>query len=256
MSKFGGGGSKCTICAKTVYPAETVQFEKKPYHVDCFRCTTCNKKMEGTGNSAEFEDKIYCRHCFTKNGFAQKQRNVKWVKKESTGTATTSKFGGGGTACAICEKTVYPAENLSYEKKSYHADCFACSACSKKMTASGAAHFEGTLFCVKCFADGGYARKQAKSSGTGSTGASSSIASKFGGGGTKCAICDKTVYPAENLPYEKKSYHADCFACSLCSKKMNASGAAQYEGALFCTKCFQEGGYARKQATVSHTPAE
>lgn len=244
---FGGGGNPCTICEKTVYPAETITFEKKPYHVECFRCCDCNKKMEGAGKAAGFESKLYCQGCFKKGGFAQKQRNVKWEKKEG-GSTTSSKFGGGGNPCEICAKTVYPAETISFEKKVYHQECFKCSHCSKKVTPSGASQFESTIYCNKCFGELGLRNKQAKS--TGSKGASSAVSakfSKFGGGGSKCTICDKTVYPAETVQYEKKPYHQNCFKCSKCAKKMTPAGAAQFEDELFCTKCFKDGGYNRKQ---------
>jgi cysteine/glycine-rich protein len=256
MSGFGGGGNPCTVCGKTAYPAETVSFEKKPYHVECFRCVDCSKKVT-VSNCGGFEDKIYCKQCFAKGGFAQKQRNVKWVKKESSGGSSgiASKFGGGGNPCTICTKTVYPAEAVSYEKQIYHGECFKCTTCTKKVTPSGAASFENAIYCKKCFADGGFAQKQRNVKWEKKESSGNAIASKFGGGGNKCEICAKTVYPAETVSYEKKAYHQECFKCSKCTKKITPSGAAKFEedGAekLFCTKCFQEGGYNKKQAQVT-----
>jgi cysteine/glycine-rich protein len=250
--KFGGGGVKCTICGKTSYAGETISFEKKPYHVECFKCSTCSKKMEGAAKAAQYDGILYCHNCFNKGGFAQKQKKVVWTPKEPSANASAmaSKFGGGGNPCTICSKTVYPAETLSFEKKVYHPQCFACSKCEKQMHVSGAAIFEGALFCTKCFADGGYRQKQAAvTKGTTTTGASSKFASRFGGGGTKCVRCAKTVYPAETVQFEKHAFHADCFTCLECSKKL-APGNASYKKdgetlMLYCKKCWQEGGHAR-----------
>lgn len=254
MSKWGGGGSKCTICTKTVYPAETIQYEKKPYHVDCFRCSECNKKMEGAAKAANFEDTLYCHNCFKKLGFAQKQKNVVWKKKENTtSSAIASKFGGGGNPCTVCAKTVYPAETVSFEKKIYHSDCLKCVDCDKKLKVSDCAQFDEKLYCLLCFERGGYRQKQAKGGWTKKTGgASNSLASKFGGGGTPCASCNKAVYPAEAVSYEKKVYHAECMVCSIetCKKKCKVSDVAQFDGKLFCTKCFDSEGYRHKQAAV------
>lgn len=254
MSKFGGGGAKCAICDKTAYPAETIQFEKTAYHVECFRCTDCSKKMEGASKAQLYEEKIYCTQCFSKNGFAQKQKQVVWTKKEEEegGSASASKFGGGGNPCTICAKTVYPAETVAFEKKVYHVECFKCTTCAKKMSASGAAQFEDAIFCHKCFKEGGYTAKQAATTTKGAT--SNAMASKFGGGGNPCTICAKTVYAAETLSHEKKIYHAECFKCTECTKKMTPSSAALYKDAenntelLLCSKCFQGGGYNIKQA--------
>jgi len=271
MSVFGGGGTKCTICNKTAYPAETLSFEKKPFHFDCFRCQDdssgekCNKKIENTSGANAFEGKIYCKQCFAKGGFAQKQRKVVWTKKASSGSSeTVSKFGGGGTKCKICNKTVYAAEALQYEKQVYHPDCFICSkdGCGKRMTPSNAANFEDKLFCKKCFADGGYTRKQALQRKTTST--TNAMASKFGGGGTKCEVCAKTVYAAEAVSYEKKAYHADCFTCvhvtdaeagTACGKKLTPSTAQTLEGNLYCGKCWDQGGYRRKQSQLKKPAA-
>jgi len=254
MPTYGGGGAKCTICTKTVYPAETIQFEKKPYHVDCFKCTDCGKKMEGAAKASQFDDIIYCHNCFAKGGFAQKQKNVKWVKKESSGgSGIASKFGGGGNPCTVCSKTVYPAETVSFEKKVYHADCLACCDCSKKLKVSDCAQFDDKTYCLLCFERGGYRQKQAKWTPKGSGTTNSGIASKFGGGGNPCTVCTKTVYSAEAVSFEKKIYHAECLVCSIesCKKKCNVSSIAQFDDKLFCTKCFDSEGYRHKQAKVT-----
>jgi cysteine/glycine-rich protein len=239
MSKFGGGGTKCTICDKTSYPAETVTFEKKPYHFDCFRCSECNKKFNNASEANMFEDVLYCKQHFASGGFAQKQRQVKWTKSDSAST-TTSKFGGGGTKCVICEKTVYMAEQVLFEKKVYHSDCFKCTLCEKKITPSGASMFDSDIICSKCFKDNGYAQKQTKVGPKTGSSTSNSLASKFGGGGVKCVRCDKTVYVAEQVSFEKVIYHQECFTCCNpdCGKKLSTANA-EYDKETESLRCKQ-----------------
>jgi cysteine/glycine-rich protein len=268
MSALGGGGNPCTKCNETVFAGETIMFEKKPYHVNCFSCSVCLKKQNPGGMTQFVEDDVitlYCTHCFQKEGLAQKQRNVKWVKKETKANPLASKFGGGGTKCFVCDKTVYPAEQVSLSKKPFHAGCIRCqhvkdpatgATCDKKFTPSGGYLYEDKLVCSQCFKDGNYAQQQRNVKWTKKEGTSSG-SSKFGGGGDKCEICEKTVYSAEALSFEKKKYHAACFTCSACSKKMTPAVAAQFQeegeekAQLFCTKCFKEGGYTQKQAKQS-----
>jgi len=257
--KYGGGGASCIICSKIAYPAETISYEKKPYHVECFKCSECNKKMEGPAQAANFEGTLFCKQCFTKGGYHQKQRNVVWTKSENAeGAAQPSKFGGGGQKCFVCEKTVYAAETVAFEKKPYHGECFKCATCSKKMTPSGAAIFEEKLYCTKCFEIGGFRAKQAataQKAGTGASSGGSSAPSKFGGGGAKCYSCAKTVYAAEAISYEKKSFHVDCLKCKNCSKKVMPAGAeARHIGddvEVYCKKCWGELGLGRAQLNVS-----
>jgi cysteine/glycine-rich protein len=256
FAKFGGGGKKCTVCGKTVYPAETVQFEGKPYHAECFNCSDCGKKKLQPSNASLYEDKIYCSACFKKNGFAQKQTKIKWTPKTSTGSSKLSgRFGGGGNKCTVCEKTVYPAETVWFEKKPYHTQCFACSECKKKIASNSDANlYDDKLFCKQCFSRGGYAQKQSKVTWKKSSSSTSALSSKFGGGGTKCVVCGKTVYPAEMLSFEKEAYHAGCFKCGDCGKKLTPSDASRYDGVNYCKLCFGRGGYAQKQAKVKWTP--
>lgn len=256
MSKFGGGGTKCAICDKTSYPAESISYEKVIYHANCFRCSKCDVKLQNTSKANKYEETLYCHSCFAAGGFAQKQRNVKWTKSSDTGSAVASKFGGGGNKCTVCEKTVYMAEQVSFEKKPYHADCFKCTieGCNKKCTPSSAASYEGNIICTKCFTEKGYNQKQAKQGKSGG-GATNALASKFGGGGTKCTVCDKTVYQAEQVSFEKKIYHSACMLCTVdgCGKKLSPSNSNLFEDKLICNQCFGAGGYRQKQAKTAST---
>lgn len=244
MAGLGGGGVACTVCTKTSYPAETVLFETKPYHAECFRCTTCNKMIEGSKGS-QFESKIYCRMCFEKAGYHLKQAQVKWVPKTNTGgSAAPSRFGGGGTACNSCGKTAYPGESCQYEMKVYHAKCLKCSDCSKECNLNNVAQYENKLYCTRCFEKNGFARKQAevKKTAPGEKKAAS-VNPRFaglGGGGNKCTICAKTVYPAETILYEQKPYHSQCFKCLHCSKEMTINQAERKGDKIYCNKCFME----------------
>jgi len=257
MAALGGGGSPCAVCEKTVYPAETIQFEKLPYHAECLRCTTCDKKLENASKCSKFEDSIYCKPCFAKGGFAQKQRNVKWTKKEGTSeNATASKFGGGGFKCTSCNKTSYPAETIQFDKKPYHSGCFRCSTCSKQLTAATGSAYDDAIYCKMCFAKGGFAAKQREVKWTKKEPVEGEpTASKFGGGGTKCHVCAKTVYAAETLSYDKKPYHPACFKCHDCDAKLSSAAAAggAYEGNAICKKCWKDNNYTAKQREVTHT---
>lgn len=264
--KYGGGGATCTICEKIAYPAETIQYEKKPYHVECFKCSECQKKMEGPAQAANFDGVLFCKQCFQKGGYHQKQRNVVWTAKEggaeAGAAAAPSKFGGGGQKCMSCEKTVYAAETIAYEKRPYHVECFKCSVCSKKMTPSGCAMFEDKLYCLKCFESGGFRAKQAataaKVTGTGVK-AASGPPSKFGGGGAKCYSCGLTVYAAEAVSYEKKQFHVDCLKCKNCGKKIMPAGAeAKHTGddiEVYCKKCWGDLGLGRAQLNDVKKPS-
>jgi len=245
FANFGGGGQPCTICTKIVYPAETIQFEMKPYHIDCFKCIKCSKKLDAP-QGAIFENIIYCKMCFQREGLAQKQTQVKWTPKTTTTTTSSygPKLGGGGTPCTVCSKTVYAGEAVQFEMKIYHPKCITCADCSKECSSNEISQFEGKLYCKRCWEKGGYARKQlATTQKPGSTkaGGYNPRFANLGGGGQKCFSCQLTVYPAETLQYESRPYHIKCFKCSHCKIEIQQVARAEAkEDKIYCQKCFHE----------------
>jgi len=271
-SKFGGGGTPCNKCNKTVYAGETMSFEGKIYHPKCLTCTDCSKECT-LNELAQYDNNLYCRRCWEKGGFAAKQRNVSWdagagVQRRNSATAKAnplaSKFGGGGNPCTKCNKTVYAGETVSFEGLLYHPDCLTCTDCSKQCTVNEANKFENKLYCKRCWEKGGFAAKQRDvkwdAANTGkpasAAAASSSVASKFGGGGNPCNKCGLTVYAGETVQYEGKVYHPKCVTCADCSKECHVNEINQFEGKLYCKRCWEKGGFAKKQvASVSAAAA-
>lgn len=134
----------------------------------------------------------------------------------------------------------------------------------KIMTPAGANLFrdgddgQDKLLCVKCFRDGGYKQKQNQTVKNHVATGTSTASSKFGGGGLKCYSCTKTVYAAEVIAYEKKSFHGECFKCMNCSKQLQTAGAeAKKTGEeieVYCRKCWGDLGLNRA-AVSSPSPA-
>lgn len=277
--KYGGGGVPCAICKKSVYPAELLSFEKKKYHVRCFKCDNCGKKM--TPNSAKVHPEtgvLYDKHCFTKLGFANLTVKVVWKKKTTTSGDVGSskggsnkfsgKFGGNSVPCTACGKSAYIAEVIKVKGKPYHAKCLVCRECNKHLDLAGKCMTfthegdkEQSIYCDKCFAHKNLNREQAKvkwEKGKNSTG-SSKGSGKYGGGGKKCAKCGKTAHLGEQIHFGGEVYHPNCFTCKDCGKKMNVSdakkfklnlpGHEQYFNNLYCTKHWDSNGLSRLQTS-------
>jgi len=61
----------------------------------------------------------------------------------------------------------------------------------------------------------------------------------LGGGGNKCKVCNKTVYPNEQIAYDKQFYHAECFKCLKCKSRVPLVNVAMISGDLYCKACFK-----------------
>eukprot|EP00761_Pharyngomonas_kirbyi_P002198 gb/GECH01002202.1/.p1 GENE.gb/GECH01002202.1/~~gb/GECH01002202.1/.p1 ORF type:complete len:103 (+),score=17.92 gb/GECH01002202.1/:1-309(+) len=61
------------------------------------------------------------------------------------------------------------------------------------------------------------------------------------GGGEKCQVCNKTVYPMERLCIDGTVFHKrGCFKCAECNKTLSASNYAALQGKYYCKPHFQQ----------------
>jgi len=54
----------------------------------------------------------------------------------------------------------------------------------------------------------------------------------------KCKICDKTVYPMEELLADNEHFHKSCFRCNQCNRTLSTGSYASLDGAIFCKPHF------------------
>jgi ubiquitin-large subunit ribosomal protein L40e len=83
----------------------------------------------------------------------QKESTLHLVLRLRGGMADAKpKFGGGGTSCAVCAKTVYPADpKISSDGLVWHRECFKCVNCKGQVSISNMAQIEGKVFDKACF---------------------------------------------------------------------------------------------------------
>ncbi|XP_026520428.1 cysteine and glycine-rich protein 3 [Notechis scutatus] len=58
------------------------------------------------------------------------------------------------------------------------------------------------------------------------------------GGGAKCGACDKTVYHAEEIQCNGRSFHKTCFLCMGCRKALDSTTVAAHESEIYCKTCY------------------
>ena len=183
--------------------------------------------------------------------------------------------GGGGEPCASCGKTVYPAEKVAAGKAVWHKDCFACGSCAKKLSLHSYRLDRATNkpYCpahlppedrgdraspvskptpaapaaAATAAPAPAAPTAAAAIPTqgGSPSAPRPTSEKrtmsFGGGGEKCATCNKTAYAAEQIPAQGRIFHRACFRCTECRTQLGANNwCIDSGGQLFCKPHFMQ----------------
>ncbi|XP_030650294.1 cysteine and glycine-rich protein 3 [Chanos chanos] len=167
---------------------------------------------------------------------------------------------GGGAKCAACEKTVYHAEEIQCNARSFHKTCFICMTCRKGLDSTTVAAHESEIYCKSCYGKKygpkgyGYGQgagalnsdptdpdlqsQETKSHRpTPSNPNSNKFAKKFGGS-DQCPRCSKAVYAAEKVMGAGKPWHKTCFRCALCGKSLESTTVTDKDGEIYCKVCY------------------
>ncbi|KAL2104222.1 hypothetical protein ACEWY4_001090 [Coilia grayii] len=187
---------------------------------------------------------------------------------------------GGGNKCGACQKTVYFAEEVQCEGRSFHRSCFLCIVCRKNLDSTTVAVHENEVYCKSCYGKkygpkgygyGGGAGtlsmdkgeslgikhdEQAEHRPTNNPN-QSKFAQKFGGS-DPCPRCGKAVYAAEKVIGAGSSWHKGCFRCAKCGKGLESTTLADKDGEIYCKGCYAKNfgpkgfGYGQGAGALAH----
>ncbi|KAM7532521.1 hypothetical protein Aperf_G00000132239 [Anoplocephala perfoliata] len=138
---FQRTAEKCTVCGHII--AQTIlQAMGKSYHPGCFRCSICNRCLDGEAFTVDVEGRIFCLYDFY------------------LATAST---------CAACANPILPVSpadeviRVVAMNKEFHIDCYRCEDCNLLLsdevssrcypyveTGEGGVLGRTHLLCLKC----------------------------------------------------------------------------------------------------------
>ncbi|KAJ8395369.1 hypothetical protein AAFF_G00033540 [Aldrovandia affinis] len=167
---------------------------------------------------------------------------------------------GGGNKCGCCQKTVYFAEEMQCEGKSFHKSCFLCMICKKNLDSTTVAVHMDEIFCKSCYGKKYGPKGYGFGGGAGTLnmdmGESLGIkhdepaqhrptnnpnTSKFAqmpGSSDVCPRCGKVVYAAEKVVGGGNAWHKSCFRCAKCGKGLESTTLADKDGEIYCKACY------------------
>jgi len=182
VSIGGSGAPLCPRCNDRVYFNEERKAVGKTWHIKCFNCAKCKKKLDST-TLASNEDEIYCQHCHKKEfgpkgygfagGAAGLYAEVKASASATNGSLSSSVQKPAAVAtsnernpalapkylpnpndpnsCPRCGKKVYFAEEVKALNKKFHRLCFKCGNCNKMLEPGRCSTHENDLYCNSCY---------------------------------------------------------------------------------------------------------
>uniref|UniRef100_A0A9J7YB92 Cysteine and glycine-rich protein 1 n=1 Tax=Cyprinus carpio carpio TaxID=630221 RepID=A0A9J7YB92_CYPCA len=163
---------------------------------------------------------------------------------------------GGGNKCGCCQKTVYFAEEVQCEGRSFHRSCFLCMVCRKCLDSTTVAVHENEVYCKACYGKKYGPKGYGYGAGAGTLSMdkgeslgikpvepqehrptnnpnTSKFAQKFGSS-DKCPRCSKAVYAAEKVIGAGNAWHRGCFRCAKCGKGLESTTLADKDGEIYC----------------------
>ena len=207
FGRYGGGGEKCALCAKTVYVAERAVAQDKIFHVACFRCKECNVKLTLSSWCMDPCGGLWCKPHFmqalkTSGGTL----TVNTDSERSPPSTPRRSDSSNGKSAATPQRPLAPATAHGETRSPAHvpspaptpAPAPVCTPVPAPATASPAPRSGSKIMRSSSFG-------------------------RFGGGGEKCTRCNKTVYAAERVSAKDQVFHNTCFRCIECNIKLSPS---------------------------------
>ncbi|KYO47801.1 cysteine and glycine-rich protein 2 [Alligator mississippiensis] len=168
---------------------------------------------------------------------------------------------GGGNKCGACGRTVYHAEEVQCDGRSFHRCCFLCMVCRKNLDSTTVAIHDAEVYCKSCYGKKYGPKGYGYGQGAGTLNMdrgerlgikpdntpsphrpttnpnTSKFAQKFGGS-EKCSRCGDSVYAAEKVIGAGKPWHKNCFRCAKCGKSLESTTLTEKEGEIYCKGCY------------------
>lgn len=210
---------KCPKCDKKAYFAERLTFQNHYWHKVCFKCTSCNKRINTAAEASDNDGKPYCKSCYGKvfgpKGYGYHGGSGAGVMRAANDVVVESTKAEDESKEALAEKQ--QKLNVSYLKENEQAPPSVQFGWGKQERSG--------------YDQGKKQQEEANERRTKKD-------NRFGGS-PKCPVCGKSVFFAEKIAALGESFHKRCFKCTDCGKLMNTSGdAVDGQGKVYCKGCY------------------
>lgn len=214
-----GEAAKCPACTKIVYKMEELYGLGLSWHKSCFTCggtgdDGCKRKL----SQQEYHNRNgapFCNACFNRLAKEDIANTPGAFRTSKLSLPSSNHTNTDDTSTVHTDDDHVPKVNMAERASAFK---FAEMTLSERVIDQAAS---------------------AKSS---------AIAAKFrvaNSTANKCPTCTKTVYKAEELFALNQFWHPGCFTCGGieghgCNRRLTQQNFQNYEGAPFCTACFDK----------------
>jgi len=215
---------RCPRCDKAVYEAESAFADGVRFHRRCFKCQTCDKKLDST-TAGVHAGAPYCKGC-------HKKVTPNEAPKVYADTAIIAPKNPDEKGCPRCGGMVFEAEKITVKDDVYHKKCFSCHRCMRLLDSlTVEVGPTNNIYCRVCFKVVTAAERP-----TVPTDTTVLMAEDDKDG---CPRCGGRVFEAEKMTAKTGNYHKKCFTCATCKRALDYQLCAEGpDGDIYCKLCY------------------
>ncbi|KAH0630801.1 hypothetical protein JD844_004038 [Phrynosoma platyrhinos] len=201
-----------TRCCRSCLPAGPSSYTVGTMS-ERFDCHYCRDPLHGKKYELHFKNRYWHENCFrcfkcytslVNEPFMLKENNKVWCNKCTTNEEAPR--------CKGCLKPIVAGDqNVEYKKTVWHKDCFTCNQCKQVIGTASFFPKGDEIYCVTC-----HEHKFAKT----------------------CVKC-KNAITSGGVAYQDRPYHAECFVCATCTKKLGGQRFTAVEDQFYCVDCYK-----------------
>nr|XP_027796009.1 four and a half LIM domains protein 1 isoform X1 [Marmota flaviventris] len=202
-------------------PLQGKKYVEKDGHNCCLKCfdkfcantcVECRKPIGADSKEVHYKNRYWHDTCFRCAKCLHPLANETFVSKESKIFCNKCVTREDSPKCKGCFKAIVAGDqNVEYKGTVWHKDCFTCGSC-KQVIGTGSFFPKGEdFYCVTC-----HETKFAK----------------------HCVKCKKAITTG-GITYQDQPWHAECFVCVTCSKKLAGQRFTAVEDQYYCVDCYK-----------------
>ncbi|CAM4895517.1 unnamed protein product [Rotaria socialis] len=189
----------------------TINFDRKSYHTDCFRCSQCHRPVADNfaprcskctqpivlEPAVTCDGKKYHSDCFSCGQCHKPVTDSEYYTHLGEPCCAKCFTERIAFRCAECFRIISDGKSITCDGKHYHSECLHCGQCKKPLAT------EKDLFkhnekpcCSRCHEE------------------------HFA---PRCSKCSRPIKDINYSTYENQSFHSDCFTCWKCHRVIHSS---------------------------------
>ncbi|XP_005358547.1 four and a half LIM domains protein 1 isoform X1 [Microtus oregoni] len=208
----------CHYCRDPLQGKKYVQKDGHHCCLKCFdkfcanTCVECRKPISADAKEVHYKNRYWHDTCFRCAKCLHPLASETFVSKDGKILCNKCATREDSPRCKGCFKAIVAGDqNVEYKGTIWHKDCFTCSNC-KQVIGTGSFFPKGEdFYCVTC-----HETKFAK----------------------HCVKCNKAI-TSGGITYQDQPWHAECFVCVTCSKKLAGQRFTAVEDQYYCVDCYK-----------------